>query len=333
MKFNIQYDWNVNIEYLVLTYLSFSYDKNLYTALENDRYDKEVVSELYSIYKLIDENVDLSSKDYEKLFKPLMKEDINNDVTLIQMAIEEMNPKRSGIYKLFSQIWDQDFESNDDLIKVLNNEEGLDFEIKYNILNAVQSYEQIYAEALLFIEKVMEHHLEITKHCGRVVEYMKSYLNDDYIVKMLDYLKIDLTELKDMKIEVDLVHHNRIQMSASEDEIRVVWGVFVNKDFNYQTTLDDMEEDFLEISKYLSDPTKLEIVKFCLHKERYAKEIAEHLDLSGATVSHHMNMLTGNNYVTIRLEKRRIYYKTNTKRILDHISYLDKLFKSDEDIL
>ena len=56
----------------------------------------------------------------------------------------------------------------------------------------------------------------------------------------------------------------------------------------------------------------------------YAQEIADKLKLSNATVSHHMNALSSANFITIREEKKKIYYTMNEDYIRNMFSRIEE---------
>ncbi len=323
MEYKIKYHWEVDVREMVISYLSFYYKRNPYVLLEKENVDENMKSVLIKIYKIIDHNIDKTTDTHERFFKPLLKEDENNDITLAQMALIESSEFNSVRHSL-SHFWDQDFEENQDLINFVNKED-LDFELKFNVLNVLQNHESLLEEVLVCVSDVLEYEDELLSLCDEAIDIMKGTLNDDYVAAIFEYLKIDLAGWKDIDIYPDMVRYSSLQIIAREEKTMIRWGAFAVRSFENEVTMSEREENFLDVSKMLSDPTKLEIVKYCLDKERYATEIAEHLSLSGATVSHHMNILTSNNYMTIRLDKKRIYYKTNVKKILNHISYINDL--------
>ena len=56
----------------------------------------------------------------------------------------------------------------------------------------------------------------------------------------------------------------------------------------------------------------------------YGQEICEQLNLSKATISHHMAALSSANFITIREEKNRLYYDINETFINDLLQHLSK---------
>lgn len=327
MKYNLKFNWDVHVDFIAITYLSYYYDKDPNHHLRNERYEADLVSSLVKVYQIINDNVDKTSKEYQKFFKPFF-EDKRNDFTLANMVLMQTLEDHPGIYKIFNQIWDQDFANADDLVEYLNEEDALSYELKFNILNALQHSDVLYEQLMDFIKDVLKHSKEIEKLLQPLIDHMMEQLTEDYVSLMFEHLNLEFEEFDTLWIEPSFVALDAVQLIAEDSIVKASWGAFAFKDFSYNSTMKEREEYFLEVAKQLSEPTKLEIIKFCLDEERYAKEIATHLDLSGATVSHHMNMLMSFNYVTVRLEKRRIYYKTNKEKILDHFSFINKLFES-----
>ncbi|NLY62817.1 MAG: winged helix-turn-helix transcriptional regulator [Erysipelothrix sp.] len=145
---------------------------------------------------------------------------------------------------------------------------------------------------------------------------------DDYVKEVFEHYNLKL--IADFKIALSLnfVELNSISMLAVDNQIYVNWGVLGRKNFAKEKTQDNLEKEFLETIKYLSDPTKLNIIKYCLAEDRYGAEIAKELELTSATISHHMKDLTENNLITFTLDKKRIYYRTNKELILKRVKKL-----------
>lgn len=63
--------------------------------------------------------------------------------------------------------------------------------------------------------------------------------------------------------------------------------------------------------KILSDESKLEILSLLKERRYYGGELAKKLDLTTATISHHMTILVSNGLVTVNKEMNRVYYELN----------------------
>ena len=79
-------------------------------------------------------------------------------------------------------------------------------------------------------------------------------------------------------------------------------GVFRNNPVNNRKRL-------VFLLKILADESKLEILSLLKERRRYGRELAKELNLTTATISHHMDMLVGSGLVTLDKEMNRIYYE------------------------
>lgn len=90
----------------------------------------------------------------------------------------------------------------------------------------------------------------------------------------------------------------------------------------------DTEAESLGLLKTLADESRLRIIKLLFEREYRNAEIAESLDLTKATISHHMNILCFFGFVNARKEGNKIYYSTDKeilKKLFDEI--LGSIFK------
>jgi DNA-binding transcriptional ArsR family regulator len=70
----------------------------------------------------------------------------------------------------------------------------------------------------------------------------------------------------------------------------------------------------LEIFKALADETRLNIISLLSEKTMYGNELAEKLNLSNATISHHVSKLIMNNIIQAQKEDNKLYFKLNKKK-------------------
>ncbi len=69
--------------------------------------------------------------------------------------------------------------------------------------------------------------------------------------------------------------------------------------------------DPIEFARALSDRTRQEIMKLCCCEWRSVGELADELDVTQPTVSHHLAFLRDANLVHIRPEGRQTFYALN----------------------
>lgn len=80
-----------------------------------------------------------------------------------------------------------------------------------------------------------------------------------------------------------------------------------------------------ETLKAISDSVRRDILQMLRSGKKSAGEIAEHFDLTGATVSYHLSKLKNAELITEQKHKNYIYYELNTsvfEELLTWIYYL-----------
>ncbi|MDE6761821.1 MAG: autorepressor SdpR family transcription factor [Lachnospiraceae bacterium] len=75
---------------------------------------------------------------------------------------------------------------------------------------------------------------------------------------------------------------------------------------------------FADTFKALSDPIRREILQLLKDGRLSAGEIGSHFDMTGATISYHLNILKKADLIWEKREKNFIYYELNTS-VLEEI--------------
>ena len=86
---------------------------------------------------------------------------------------------------------------------------------------------------------------------------------------------------------------------------------------------------FQKTFKALSDSTRRKILNLLKDGSLSAGEIGEHFDMTGATISHHLNILKEANLVTVQRDGKYLYYELNLSVFEEIISWLSS-FKEDD---
>lgn len=82
---------------------------------------------------------------------------------------------------------------------------------------------------------------------------------------------------------------------------------------------------FAETFKALSDPARREILMLLREKPLSAGEIGSHFEMTGATISYHLNVLKKADLVTETRDKNFIYYDLNTSVVEEVMLWLSQL--------
>jgi DNA-binding transcriptional ArsR family regulator len=77
--------------------------------------------------------------------------------------------------------------------------------------------------------------------------------------------------------------------------------------------------------KAMADPTRREILMLLKEGEMTVSEIADHFDVSMASISQHLKILTNANLVRFRKDGKYIYYQLHASIVEDLIHWLIKL--------
>ena len=87
---------------------------------------------------------------------------------------------------------------------------------------------------------------------------------------------------------------------------------------------------FAETFKALSDPVRREILTLLKNGRMSAGDISSHFDISGATISYHLNILKKAELIFETKEKNFIYYELSLSVVEDVMVWLSKLKGDNE---
>ena len=82
---------------------------------------------------------------------------------------------------------------------------------------------------------------------------------------------------------------------------------------------------FADTFKALSDPVRRDILTMLKNGRMSAGEIGSHFDMTGATVSYHLNILKKADLVFEEKEKNFVYYSLNTSIVEEVMVWLSGL--------
>ncbi|MCM1154388.1 MAG: winged helix-turn-helix domain-containing protein [Roseburia sp.] len=113
------------------------------------------------------------------------------------------------------------------------------------------------------------------------------------------------------------------------------FGILFGEDFPLNTLYtpqSDTYETFVtQALKLLSDKSKFEILSYIRDKSAYGSELARHLNLTTATVSHHMNALLSSGLVRLQCVGNRVYYISNKDALEELLHYCEQVLVKRDD--
>lgn len=104
-------------------------------------------------------------------------------------------------------------------------------------------------------------------------------------------------------------------------------GLFAKDIYKLIDKSRNTQKAILPMLKAMSDKSKFDILHSLLIAPKYNLELAEELDLTAATVSHHMNVLLTNKLVDIEKKEGRVYYTLSKKTLSDLIEQISTIFR------
>ncbi len=221
-------------------------------------------------------------------------------------------------------------KSGMDLGEILNAMDSMDLEPdeKLLYLDFFNNLEEIYIgfkELLSFshdiyiknyykVEKYVERNLNRLKVDG---EYPKD-TKDLYISQLVDIDKIRIGEDEIFYYYISTIQYNSISMTiSSNDNIPAVGmeGVLFYELSDLKEKEGFKSHEIKEQLSALGDSTRFDIINLLNKKSYYLKELADALNLTSPTVSHHMDELLQASLIKITTKGRRIYYSLNRESI------------------
>lgn len=133
-----------------------------------------------------------------------------------------------------------------------------------------------------------------------------------------EMIPIKFTDVKESNINISIFPTNQLSISYTENILRYSIGIYFFKLDMLKKRYGSQEETLLSGLKALGDNTRLNMVSMLAKKPMYIQELAEALDLTPATISHHIDILIKNELVSISMDgevSKRIYYGINRHKL------------------
>lgn len=103
---------------------------------------------------------------------------------------------------------------------------------------------------------------------------------------------------------------------------QVYQGIFMEFLMKKGSSVDEKKELLIARMKALSDKSKLDILCHLKKSSKYNLELAEAMNLSASTMSHHMNVLFTCGFVGIEKKDGKVYYYLNDSTVMECIDVI-----------
>ncbi len=195
------------------------------------------------------------------------------------------------------------------------------------LYNNFEEYRNVLADILTRAGELFEQKYESAKHyigwfLGAISEPLKNggakFIENNYSLTIPP--SVDTLYLRP---SIAMCNTTQYLMSYTSEEVNdcLYVGVLFEP-LREITDVSTVDERLCRGLRTMGDSRKFEILKLLCDGPKYGQQIASLLDLSTATVSHHMGLLLEAGFVEIKRESNRIYYALNRKKIRDFINEL-----------
>ena len=193
--------------------------------------------------------------------------------------------------------------------------------------------EKVFALLEAALEVLKEYSAELDRFAAEFAVYWEHKLQN---ISILDYLKeqtgFDLEENPlGCGMRPNIIMPSSIMVFAKCEKDSTLstpylftTGILFDDDFIISFTGEDTckkQEYAMKVLKMLSDSSKFEILSYIKDKSAYGSQLAKHLGLTTATISHHMSALLSVGLVTMETKESKVYYKGNTTAIAEVLEY------------
>ncbi len=298
------------------------------------------------IEEAVKKNTDLGDNEIQFYFKSFVFEDVciakilyqsikhtifNGDKKAIKNYIKQSfeNIKNDNTLELTLGISDIEMSKyeNNQAISFTDRIGNLECEPaqKWQILDLVEHSSEHLEKLFNILDKTisrMKEQEEILQELKKKsVDYWKEYFKENDFIKLISDF-YNLTEdsfpskpafIRPQIMCCDLVIFNPNDENAGDYHIL---DAGINIDCEFRVTKNRLtKEQLCNGIKLLSDPSKFEILKYIKDKKAYGQEIATELNLTTATISHHMSVLLDQGLINLEKVDNRIYYQMNKDAI------------------
>lgn len=185
-------------------------------------------------------------------------------------------------------------------------------EIKWTVLELILDEKKriSFFEKIISLQNIVKNHIHLVEK--RFIKANETYKNSkNYIEQINDLFGRILESFEDINHEFNLINYNvgafrAVMINKIPNTLYV--GIIMTELMDKSGHFEMNDENVIEKCKALGDSTRFKIIKNLSEKPMFVKELADRLDLSSATLSHHLNILMKNGFLEVKVEDIRTYY-------------------------
>jgi len=200
--------------------------------------------------------------------------------------------------------------------------------VKWEIFSFLNNPRRILDSFISFIQSYkLKMDIVYGKH-GQDIEAAKNRLLSclekhgiDCIKHRIRTIKTDLNTISSINLNISFMNEFIFYSTWNDKTLNIVIGTSQSL-MPLEASLDDI--DIIKVLTILGDPVRAKIFVMLKEETLYMREIANKLNLSLPTISHHANMLLNAEILTSYSDGRKIYLHANMETINRFIEFLKK---------
>lgn len=358
MNFKINY--NVDYLYESLNVLTSIADNKSPSKFSKDFAEKYNIpseelnllfDEICDIFSYIEGNISITEKDLNYLFKNnfpiennfakiILNPYMSLDFVDILDKFKSFSSEQKHIeltLSIVSSICDE-FMTHEDIAHINNGEDlfkyiqekDISIELKYELMYLYYNYDELLEKVINILSNVIKLIKEKEPYLkNRLVKFM-NFIEENLNNYGVDFLKsncnITLNQSSTLDIYPSIFNSNAISVyRVSDTKDNLIFGINFF-DLSYllkQYKCND--KHLLSVLKALSDKSKLQILVALKNDTLYAGQLADKLQITNATISHHMSNLLTLNLVHVEKNNTKVYYSIRKDKISQYIDNLRDL--------
>ncbi|MFP4016203.1 MAG: ArsR/SmtB family transcription factor [Halanaerobiales bacterium] len=209
--------------------------------------------------------------------------------------------------------------NNSEIVEFINKNISFSSEEKWQVLQFITDPEKMKSEFLELLtwhydtfykdqERTIEKELKVYEKelADRLEKYGEEYLK---LMVPFDYNKSN--KVDKITLAVSYYYERSCMFNALDDLF--LFG------YRYHEVIEGGHSVLAgaQVFKALADETRLNIIRLLSDRPRYGHEIAQELDISNSTVSHHVANLIMNGLINSYREDNRVYFELDENKLKD----------------
>lgn len=208
-----------------------------------------------------------------------------------------------------------------DLLSELDYEESLKWFVLNQVSNKAERIKLI--DDLKKIQSVVKENFYIVEN--RFNETIKSLVSPEEVFKRLNSIFGEKIENVQGIVDTPTLYLSAISYGSasiksvmSKDTKDAIYlGILIEELTRYSAK----DPSVSDKCKALGDPMRYKIIKILSERQYFVKELAEVLNISSSTLSHHLSILFENGFLTIEVIDRKTFYKVRRESFLELSEY------------